>query len=212
MAIEILMGLVAGEEHQAYHDIESFFYILLWIMLQYAGPGGIERQDIDVESFDVIKGWIQGSDIEAIGYNKANSMTTSIPSIFKNSVIKLCTPYFQDLAPCIQELRQMIFVPGHRGSDKPTHQDIIAILRKAMLKLPDDDKWSRENDPAGYGPIGGKRKLKTFQEEDEDEVEESLESSPSAGRNKRAKTAPSKLLPTRQSTRIQSMAPLQYPN
>ncbi|PPQ92533.1 hypothetical protein CVT25_010366, partial [Psilocybe cyanescens] len=210
MAIDILMGLVPGEEHQAHHDIESFFYILLWIMLQYAGPGGIERQDINIESFGTIEGWIHGNSIEEIGINKANSMMTIMPAIFKKGVINLCTPYFQDLTPCLEELRQMIFITGNLGPSKPTHQDIIAILRKALVGLPDDDNWSRDNDPAGYGPVGGKRKLETFQEVQEDDEDQDvfLPALPLAGRGKRAKTAPSRVYrtPSRKSARIQSMS------
>ncbi|KAH9477135.1 hypothetical protein JR316_0011051 [Psilocybe cubensis] len=200
MAIDILMNATEGE-HQAHHDIESFFYVLLWIMLQYAGPSGIERQDLDIKSVDTFKGWIHGRDIALIGATKWAIMSTVLPQIFEATVTKFVTLYFKDLVPCIEELRQLIFVRRNQGFN-PTHEAVIAILRKHMLMLPDDDKWSRENDPAGYGPVGGKRKLETFQEEEEEAEEDPLEASPSAGRNKRAKTAPSRLIPTRRSVRI----------
>ena len=42
MAIEILLG---GEmvHHCITHDLESLFYMLIWICMMYEGPGNQER-------------------------------------------------------------------------------------------------------------------------------------------------------------------------
>ncbi|KAH9474760.1 hypothetical protein JR316_0013225 [Psilocybe cubensis] len=122
-------------------------------------------------------------------------MKTPSPEDFKVGITDCFTPYFKDLAPCMEELRQLIFLQSIHGS-KPTHKAVIAILRKHMLNLPDDDKWSWKNDSACYGRVGGKRNLEIFQEEEKESEEEPLETSPSAGRMKRVKTAPSRLSTT----------------
>ncbi|PPQ87328.1 hypothetical protein CVT25_002078 [Psilocybe cyanescens] len=213
MATRILIGLKPGEEHEARHDLESFFYVLLWITLQYAGPDDAERQDLNIEDDEDINPWIEGKTVQRLGRAKFMAMATQ--HIFQDVVTSKCTKYFADLVPCLEELRE-IFFPYFNPKDPkptppPTHRDIIEILRKHMQPLPENDNWSRENDPIGYGSITRKRKVDNVEEEDEDDEEQSADydSPPQPATPKRAKTAPSRMTgqPSRKSSRIQSMAP-----
>ncbi len=43
MAIEILEGEGKTTVHSYYHDLESLFYILIWVCTMYSGPNGAVR-------------------------------------------------------------------------------------------------------------------------------------------------------------------------
>lgn len=152
IAIEILWKGLGPEKYEAYHDLQSFFFVLLWIALEYAGPGNAERRDIDIED-KVLKSWLEGNTFEQIGLAKAVTLTTT-KFWFDLAITRYFRPYFDDLKPCIEELRQRIFLPKEQ-EDQIGHQDFIDILQKVVATLPDDDNWSWENDPIGYGVVEG---------------------------------------------------------
>lgn len=163
------MGLRPGDDHQAYHDLESFFYLLLCITLQYSGPNNTRRTDVQIGKDGQIKHWLEGRDMQELGEAKYTTMTTT-PVHFYRVVTRKCTPYFKDLIFCLEELRQKIFFG--EGGRRPTHQDIIDILRKPLQWLPDVDIAPRSEVPVVRRPL--KRML--------DRVEDVEQAVPSAKR------------------------------
>lgn len=204
------MGLLPGKIREAHHDLESFFYILLWFSLRYAGPNGLRRTDIDVEMEGQMRLWVEGGnrgDPHEIGEAKYTTMTTT-RAHFRRVVTGKCTPYFKDLVPCIEELWLKFFPKATRPSDgadcpedvrpKVTHQEVIDILRKPLEWLPEVDEAQPDSNvvenkatataaltPESHVPVA-KRK-KPDHEEDEGSSEDSDDERPSA---KRARVAP----------------------
>lgn len=104
MATDLLISLKPGEEHEAHHDLESFFYILLWIALCYASPHSMERQEINVKKEYPVKHWVaEDAPLKQLGVSKLSSMS-SLNRFFDHSIAKLFTKYVKDLAPCINKL------------------------------------------------------------------------------------------------------------
>ncbi|KDR73910.1 hypothetical protein GALMADRAFT_35750, partial [Galerina marginata CBS 339.88] len=105
MAIETLWG----EKHLPRHDLQSFFYVLLWICWNYAGPNNAERQNIDLME-NQAKHWIcgDGLDFENIGNAKAQQMTAD-RAVFRRSTLGMFAPYFEDLKDCVMKLRDKLF-------------------------------------------------------------------------------------------------------
>ncbi|KAF8958371.1 hypothetical protein BDZ97DRAFT_2061763 [Flammula alnicola] len=185
MAIELLMGLPDGEEQKSRHDLESFFYVLLWICWHYAGPNNAERQNFDIMETD-IKTWIAAKTFGQVGRSKAGVMTSSAGA-FDLIVLRLFAPYFEDLKPCVEKLRKKMFPEINTDIE---YQDIIDILEETRKVLPDKEDWTPDHDKEGYGLTGSKkRKLESYQPPLAP-IEEEAEEVPLNPPAKRTKSAP----------------------
>ncbi|KAF8958358.1 hypothetical protein BDZ97DRAFT_1762234 [Flammula alnicola] len=185
MAIELLTGLEDGEEQKPRHDLESFFYVLLWICWHYAGPNNAERQNFDIMQTH-IKTWIAADTFEEVGDIKGLAMT-SAAGAFDKAILRLFAPYFEDLKPCVEKLRKKMFPELNTDIE---YQDVIDILEETRKVLPDTEDWTPDHDKEGYGLTGSKkRKLESYEpplapiEEEEEEV-------PADHLAKRVKSAP----------------------
>lgn len=148
MAIDILVQ-GATAEHKQEHDLESFFYVLIWICVNYAGPGGMEREDFSIYETQM-KHWIQGPDLTSIGVSKSGAVSSRM--IFKLMVLDQFSPYFESLKPCLAKLRDAFFMPT-----PITHQHMLDILQETLDLLPDvEDVVAKPN--AGTLHPGKKRK------------------------------------------------------
>ncbi|KDR76379.1 hypothetical protein GALMADRAFT_140084 [Galerina marginata CBS 339.88] len=169
MAIDMLLG---GKKHEPRHDLESFFYVLLWICWNYAGPKNTGRRNFDIMATGV-RDWIYSDDFEETGTAKFEKMTAS-GAAFKRGSLKLFAPYFEDLKVCVTKLRDLIF--HDYGEQDISHQGVIDILKETLKTLPDEEDWSWEDDKEGYGrkSVAGKKRkfeqdMPTIREENEGE-------------------------------------------
>ncbi|TRM60810.1 hypothetical protein BD626DRAFT_406906, partial [Schizophyllum amplum] len=111
MAWEILK---MGDEipHEPRHDLESFLYVLVWICVCYSGPNCLYRKDFDIDQTQIGR-WLElEAKLEDIGGAKERIMR--IPSSdgaedkFPKFLDEVFDPYFEDLKPCVCELRKVI--------------------------------------------------------------------------------------------------------
>lgn len=179
MATDLLIGFQERRKHRPHHDLEGFFYLLLWMCLTCDGPCGTEREDnvfkrMPVDIFLDFK-----IPITTLGARKLSCMT-SLDKIFEFNMTRFFTDYFQDLIPCINELRHRIFPIGMNYPPDITHEDMIDILQKHLDLLPVSENWSKDRE----GSRTGKRKLACV---DEGNEEESTEIPPII-KDKRART------------------------
>ncbi|KAF8958362.1 hypothetical protein BDZ97DRAFT_1842399, partial [Flammula alnicola] len=142
MAIELLTGLDDGEEQKPRHDLESFFYMLLWICWHYAGPNNAERQNFDIMRTD-IKTWIAGETFQEVGRKKSLHVMT-YEKIFDDFVLRWFAPYFKDLKPCVKKLRKKLFPEVNTDIE---YQDIIDILEETRKVLQEArrENWNPTN-------------------------------------------------------------------
>lgn len=141
MAISILRG---RRRHQPRHDLESFFYVLLFICLEYDGPERLRDLDspFSGRQWDIystrLGAWIQGGDLAAIGAAKRDD--TAWSSDFHESVLQNLPPYFEDLAGCLEALRAAVNADSVERC--PPYDIMINILREwwdKPLAEPDPD-------------------------------------------------------------------------
>ena len=119
-----------NRKHTAADDLESIFYVFFWICVMFKGPGGKPRSG-RIPHF--IKTWIYSGDFREIASSKFTLLASSADyrdKLFFDYVM----PYFNDLRPCLAELREL-FHPENIKLNPPTHDKFIFILEKAKLQL-----------------------------------------------------------------------------
>lgn len=158
MAIDILLW---GQTclHESKHDLESVFYVLIWLCVIYDGPNDSERKGFSVHHTE-LRNWLEGDNAKSIGRQKYTMMMN--PNSFKLELLPLFSPYFDDLKPCVSALREAIIL-----SVTPiTHDAMIDILREAYDSLPEVEDVAPKN---VYGT--SKRKLGSIYEDEDPEDE-----------------------------------------
>ncbi|KAK4137726.1 hypothetical protein BT67DRAFT_119307 [Trichocladium antarcticum] len=117
------IGALLGEEHSFMHDLESFFWVLLWTCVHYHGPG----QARVVPQFDK---W-NYVDMEELA--KLKQGTVSDEDIFRNTAVGFFTKYYEPLMPWVNALRQMVFPGGRRwkSEDSALYARVKGVLKEA---------------------------------------------------------------------------------
>ncbi|KIK19050.1 hypothetical protein PISMIDRAFT_13945 [Pisolithus microcarpus 441] len=99
MAIELLRTVDNKPvKHTAAHDLESFVYLLCWIVTFFAGP---ESQLHKNTTKLAIEGWYEGNDLIAFANNKEGCMASA-------SHLKDITSYYGVLSACVGVLSELI--------------------------------------------------------------------------------------------------------
>ncbi|KLU90586.1 hypothetical protein MAPG_10438 [Magnaporthiopsis poae ATCC 64411] len=128
------VGVLLGEKHSFMHDLESFFWVLLWICLRYDGPH--KWRDLPK-------------------YHHMNYVVTMESSACQNKgqVIderdfiryaeERFTPHCQPLVPWVNRLRRVVFPNGRRWETEDVGlyawmRDVIGRARKDPKVLAED--------------------------------------------------------------------------
>jgi hypothetical protein len=102
MAIEVL----EGKGHTYRHDLESFFYVFVWMCIRY-GYGGTGRQNpkkVMRPKTNILRGWYTGVYTEI-----ANTKQGHVGKNRFENVIAEFAPEFENLKPLARELRSALF-------------------------------------------------------------------------------------------------------
>lgn len=116
------------------HDLETLFYVFVWICSIYQSPGRIRDEDPDLSDSLVILKWNQDKNPKEIGEIKRSHMS------YGGIKLSACfSPYFASFKPFCIQIFDVLFPKGsearsdHRASLSPvTHEEIIAIFHKAL--------------------------------------------------------------------------------
>jgi hypothetical protein len=136
MSFELLLGN-AGVEHTEKHDLESFFYLLLYICTMYDGHKHV-GYSVDWDSRHPFGNWIKTATMRDIAASK-----TLILGGFDKDFYHVC-PYFTPLIPLLRKFRDAVFPPEAQNqrilkSPSATHAKILHILRECFNELPNED-------------------------------------------------------------------------
>ncbi|KAI5894636.1 uncharacterized protein SCHCODRAFT_02571246 [Schizophyllum commune H4-8] len=148
-ACEILMGgRYLGPE--PYHDLESFFNLLLCQCIFYEDANEKHRDTDFLKKVPIVAGWMNSNMYQA-GSNKWGVLSLKRPKAdtFGNFIDEAFAPYFNPLKPCICELRRLVM----NQDSEATHDEFIEILQRHA-----EDILSQEVDrvaPEGDGDDDG---------------------------------------------------------
>ncbi|KAG6124885.1 hypothetical protein E4U12_007815 [Claviceps purpurea] len=132
MAVELLKG---REEHSFLHDLESFFWVLYWICIQYGKSGTDSRRSPRLDRWN----YMDDLDLAA-----EKSVLLSSASEFKEEAERDFMPYYKPLLPYVNQLRQMlpyvVQLPGRifknsipiKGPGPELYSQMINVLRQAQ--------------------------------------------------------------------------------
>lgn len=121
-------------KHTPEDDIESLFYVLIWITVLYDGPGGQEREDFDFGN-SLLANWTES----AVNGNLSQAHNAKLAIItgdlnFKDHV----SPYFLVLVPLLTEWRDLFRLAIFQRK-KVKFKKCLSILDKHLQDLPADD-------------------------------------------------------------------------
>lgn len=122
------IGVLLGEKHSFMHDLESFFWVLLWICIHYNGPA--EKPTV-VHRFDK---W-NFSETEELAESKKGAVVHE--GDFKRMVEENIRPYYKSLQPWLNRLRKVVFPNGGRWEkeDRGLYSRMKEVLREAQRDL-----------------------------------------------------------------------------
>ena len=134
MALEVLRAEGAFSHHPR-HDLESFFYVLLFICMKYKGPG-TKRTNANLEAFQSfgIQDWFTwDSTFKQLADSKVSQMTH-----FDCAFMTKFNPYFEDLKDCLTSMYNTIFATKNFWENTADHPAVLRILQETYNKLPDE--------------------------------------------------------------------------
>ncbi|KAI5859479.1 hypothetical protein GGS23DRAFT_607519 [Durotheca rogersii] len=116
-------GALLGERRSFMHDLESFFWVFLWICIHYDGPG----KDVGQTEFEM---WNYMS-VEDLATREKGQVTHE--GDFIERVESAFTPYFQPLVPWVNQLRRVVFPNSGRWEreDEALYSRMREVLRQA---------------------------------------------------------------------------------
>jgi Fungal protein kinase len=170
MSINVLMG--RNYRHAPWDDLESFFYVLIFLCLEHSAPGRERKWDIYSTE---LRYWIEGNNLWFVGSVKGNGVQN--PEIFHQLVLQNLPKYFEDVGPCLETLRAAFF--SRRDA---THDSIIAILND-RCQLGFDETII--NDPLPATKSVTKSKRRRVKEQNEEDKERSGEEAQECGASRK---------------------------
>jgi hypothetical protein len=122
-----IVVLLDDEQHSFMHDLESFFWVLFWIWIDYNGPG----KDIGSTEFEC---WNYESDKKLAGSKKSG---VGDERDFLKIAQTSFTPYYRPLNPYVNRLRREVFPYGERwrNPNAQLYCDLKQILQVAQNEL-----------------------------------------------------------------------------
>jgi len=121
------IGALLGEQHSFMHDLESFFWVILWICIHYDGPDAnnswSRSKDFAATPDDnpvssplrrVVLEFDQWNYISMELLAKEKKGQVSHEGDFIKSAEENFTPYYQPLIPWVNRLRKVVFLNGGR--------------------------------------------------------------------------------------------------
>jgi hypothetical protein len=132
MAIELLLEK-PGIRHTPQHDLESLFFVLVYLCTNLSGPGAIRTQDeLQLHSTIPLSAWFKvSSTLHQIGIHKIGTLCT-----LESNILNRFAPYFDELKPCVRHLFKAIY--GNRFPGTPSnvsHDEIIQIFTDTLDSL-----------------------------------------------------------------------------
>jgi len=142
MAIEVLDfadGIPARQKPM--HDLESLFYVMLYICMKLKGPKNLKRTKEDLVGITIpIDQWFLMYPRHRELEEKKRAQLEYIETRFFSKF----APYFHELVDCMRSWWDVLFPPiapnfRRLRDGRGTHDGVLKVLRQTYEKLPDYD-------------------------------------------------------------------------
>ncbi len=132
--------------HNAIHDMESFFWVLIYICLTRNGPGGKRRPELTLPGpggrsalYNMIQKVFENANLSDLALQRENLVMDLL--LFKQDILNHFHPYFGSLEPMMEKwytlLQRARF--HHSIEYDHIHIHVKAILDEAIMNLQPDD-------------------------------------------------------------------------
>jgi hypothetical protein len=129
-------------KHTHADDIESVFYVLVWIMIMYNGPLSCERPEVYPER-TILGPWINGDATAALIAAGDAKSSFIIMETRRKDFHDQVSPYFRDLLPLVDQLRRVLAKNMITLTTDPvTFQDVLPIFDEFLSQMPAKEKPS----------------------------------------------------------------------
>ena len=121
--------------HTYADDIESLFYVFIWILVLYDGPLGHEREGVGHEN-TLLSFWSEKAykDLETAKFAKFTFLVSK-----RSNLDAQIAPYFADLLPLAESWRVLLGEYVHKEAAVP-FDEVIKIFDDFLAKMPDSEK------------------------------------------------------------------------
>ena len=157
--------------HGSEHDLESLFYVLIWICTNQAGPNGLPRTDLQFDKDIPVLNWIDPArSYRQVAQEKVGQCAVS--KIFESDILSFYHGYFEDLKECSRQLRVLFF---NNMEKKATHDEMLVIFQDSLANLPEEPVVVTpidEHPALFFQPITTKSTPTSLKSVDEDEYED----------------------------------------
>jgi hypothetical protein len=140
MALEIMLRGGKNFRHQLHHDLESIFYVLIWVCCHMEGPE-VERDD--PYSLPIREWCNMNLKLAKIGLIKLSHLAN-----FEDSILKHFTPYWQDFKPFMRELKSAFWPESFETPNSITSDVMLSILKKAAASIHEVQSGGVDTTPA----------------------------------------------------------------
>lgn len=133
MAVELLLeGGKGGVTHRPSHDLESLFYVLIFICTNLEGPGLPRRLDdlLNFTSLPIAAWFATETSFEGLATSKLG-----IAFAFQKRIVDRFSPYFDDIKPCVMNLFHAMYPNGPQIKSALTHDAMINIFDATLESL-----------------------------------------------------------------------------
>jgi len=130
--------------HDAVHDIESFFWVLVYICLTRQGPGNVRRKELEQENEEYnglrrVVHFLFDSDMNTMAANKREIFIH--PDYLEEYVLDNFHDYFQPLRELVKEWHRLLILAHqfHAFEYYDIHDMVLEMLDRALESAPLDD-------------------------------------------------------------------------
>ncbi|EPT02491.1 hypothetical protein FOMPIDRAFT_82542 [Fomitopsis schrenkii] len=148
MAVEVLDVDEHRDTHEARHDLESFFWLFVWLVLRNVSCHTCGPWPVEVE-YDALFGW--------------SSNRWSKRHFISDRRMQITIEHNKPLTTLLESFRQLCKTNYRSGDEKEdvrwmTHEDVLKLFHEALedpTQWPDDDNAKMEREPSmepAYSP------------------------------------------------------------
>ncbi|KAG1845004.1 hypothetical protein F4604DRAFT_1688913 [Suillus subluteus] len=153
VSVRLMLGLgQSGIEHGTRDDLESFFFVLLIIMVVFHAPG-VQRPDAEFEALELDKMWWNPDQWASSAKWKISSM--KLNGLWQDNIACLFSDYFKCWTDSVEKLRELIFSHYDLNqrllsqmcmTDGVTYEDVIPVLQEMLKSGAEADAKDAEGD------------------------------------------------------------------